>query len=163
MVSYEDIQESDRKYVKLEGTTFFVNTWEKYSLPRKLFNEAKDCTVRAFAEAFNTTYEKAHSHLRKKMGRVNRKGIDFELGFEDSLQNTKVSKLEFKGRVKNGGRGLREVNRMSLGKFCKEYSKGNYIVLVRGHALTVKDGIVYDYKYAPKRQVKFAFKVGGGD
>lgn len=53
----------------------FINILSKYRDIRKQYNEINDCTVVAFAEVFNTSYEKAHRHLKLHCGRVSRKGI----------------------------------------------------------------------------------------
>lgn len=50
-------------------------------------------------------------------------------------------------------------NRVTLKKFIEKHSKGRYYILVRGHALCVKDGVVYDYYPGMRRQVTFAARV----
>ena len=40
--------------------------------------------------------------------------------------------------------------------FCEQYNKGTYIVIVRKHALTIKDGIVIDnpnYRFTGYRRI----------
>jgi len=62
-----------------------------------------------------------------------------------------------KAKVKIGPYGTTE--RINLRKFCEKHNKGRYYILVRGHALCVKDGVVHDYKDGPRRFVTFAARV----
>lgn len=114
----------------------------------KQFREHNDCTVKAFAKVFNTTYEKAHNHLKNSCGRINRKGVWITRVLPQSLKKTKF-------KVGPYDRG----NRIQLNKFCEKHSVGRYYVCVKGHAIAVIDGVVYDYCDKPRRQVIWAMRV----
>lgn len=117
---------------------------------RLLYRERNDCTVIAFAIIFKVTYDKAHRHMKESCGRVNRKGIRTKNVLPPSIPHVK-----FRVRSFNKESG----NATTLGRFIKDHPVGRYYVCVRGHALAVVDGVVYDYYYGPKRQVKWVMRV----
>ena len=136
-------------------------------------NEKNDCAVRAFANAFNVTYDVAHEFAADKFARKAKKGVKNmfrtlnELGFAtfDLFSNTLFPETRTYGihplaRSKNGklvntDYTHKEVNH-TVKTFCAQYNKGTYIVLVAKHALTVKDGIVIDnpnYRFTGYRRI----------
>lgn len=116
---------------------------------RDKLKEHNDCTVIAWAECFDSTYENAHAWL-KKHGRRHRKGM-YEKDIISALNACKKAKIKI-GPYNNQ-------NRISLSKFLQAHPKGRYFVCSRGHAYCVKDGVVYDYKEGLRRQVVFAARV----
>ena len=124
-------------------------------------NEKNDCAVRAFANAFNISYDVAHKFAEDKFARKAKKGVKnmfqtlTELGFAtfDLFSNTlfpetRVYSLHPLARSKSGklvntDYTHKEVNH-TVKTFCAKYNKGTYIVIVSKHALTIKDGIVID-------------------
>ena len=114
----------------------------------KAMKENNDCTVKALALALNTSYAKAHAHLKRFCGRPDRKGIVSRDVLPQSFKNTKH-------RV--GPYTIR--NKVTLKKFCELHPQGRYYVSVRGHAIAVVDGVVYDHSDRPRRQVTFAIRV----
>ena len=119
-------------------------------------SEKNDCLVRAFANAFNVTYDVAHSFTAKKFKRKFRKGakmtastlsklgkVSFDL-FQDTLfPITKEYKLKFVDNPINASYTHKKVS-YTVKTFCQNYGIGTYIVLVNKHALVIKDGIVVD-------------------
>ena len=119
-------------------------------------SEKNDCFVRAFANAFNVTYDIAHKFIAEKFERKFRKGakmtidklsklgkVSFEL-FKDSLfPVTKEYNLKCVNKPINREYTHKRVN-YTVKTFCAKYSKGTYIVLVNKHALVIKNGIVVD-------------------
>ena len=118
-------------------------------------SERNDCVVRALASAYDLPYETAHSFVSKRFSRKNRQGTrNFGLkmntiGEKGEPINGKVLKiigekytfgytLSYKVKVK----GCLEKRRMTVGTFTKQNQKGTYIMMVRGHAFTIKDGVV---------------------
>lgn len=111
--------------------------------------ERGDCTVMAWCNTFDCSYEKAYKYL-SKYGRNYRRGM--KIGqIKDALSACKIAKVRFGPYDRK--------NKISLSKFCKQHNKGRYYVLVSGHALCVKDGIIYDWKEGSRRQVCFAARV----
>jgi hypothetical protein len=86
----------------------------------------------------------------KKHGRQHRKGMKLD-EIHAALKSCTKAKVKFGPYTQK--------NKIVLSKFVKQHSKGRYYVLVRGHALCVKDGVVHDYKDGPSRQVTFACRV----
>ena len=119
-------------------------------------SEKNDCAVRAFANAFNITYDIAHSFTAETFKRKFRKGtynvynalnelgkVSFDL-FQDSLfPITKEYNLKAIKNPINREYTHKKVS-YTVKTFCSKYSKGTYIVIVHKHALCVKDGIVID-------------------
>ena len=119
-------------------------------------SEKNDCVVRACANAFNVTYDIAHSFTAETFKRKAKKGtkkvystlkelgkVSFDL-FQDSLfPITKEYKLKAIKNPINREYTHKKVS-YTVKTFCSKYSKGTYIVLVNKHALTIKNGIVID-------------------
>jgi len=115
-----------------------------------------DCVVRACANAFNVTYDIAHSFTAETFKRKFRKGtynvystlkelgkVSFDL-FQDSLfPITKEYKLKAIKNPINTSYTHKKVS-YTVKTFCSKFSKGIYIVIVHKHALCIKDGIVID-------------------
>ena len=136
-------------------------------------NEKNDCAVRAFANAFNITYNMAHEFAATKFDRKPKKGVKgmfvklSKLGFAqfdmfaDSLfPETRVYSLHpltrsKTGKVVNHSYTHKEVSH-TVKTFCAEFNKGTFIVMVAKHALVIKDGIVIDnpnYKFTGYRRI----------
>tara|TARA_R100001509_G_scaffold4649_1_gene2935 strand:- start:180 stop:662 length:483 start_codon:yes stop_codon:yes gene_type:complete len=120
-------------------------------------SETNDCVVRAVANAFNISYDKAHEFAANKLGRKPRKGVQntfnklnnlgvnvkFKL-FEDTLfPETKTFKLKCTSNPINTEYKHKKV-KFTVKTFCSKFSKGTYIILVKDHALTIKNGVVID-------------------
>ena len=57
-------------------------------------------------------------------------------------------------RYMSDRRGIKTLN-----QFVKRYPKGRFHVTVRGHALAVIDGVVYDWKHSGKRRIVGAWEI----
>ena len=136
-------------------------------------NEKNDCSVRAFANAFNISYDVAHEFAADKFKRKAKKGTRnmfqtlAELGFAtfDLFSNTLFPETKTysihpiarnkDGKVVNTDYTHKTVNH-TVKTFCNKFNKGTYIVIVKNHALTIKDGIVIDnpnYKFEGYRRI----------
>ena len=125
-------------------------------------NEKNDCAVRAFANAFNITYNNAHTFAAEKFARKAKKGVkgffitlsqlgfaSFDL-FEDSLfpetRTFSIHPLKRNNKrigIVNTDYTHKTVNH-TVKTFCSKFNKGTFLVTVSNHALTIKDGIVID-------------------
>lgn len=105
-------------------------------------SENRDCVVRAFAAAFDIEYDKAHKFVSKEFGRQFRKGTPrfnstmVKLADSGRKLNYKKIKTISSTEMKNGS------SRMTVGSFVKDWDKGTYIIVITGHAFTVRDGQV---------------------
>ena len=136
-------------------------------------NEKNDCAVRAFANAFNISYDVAHAFTADKFKRKAKKGTRnmfktlAELGFAtfDLFSNTLFPETRTfsihpltrskTGKVVNHAYKHKEVSH-TVKTFCAEFNKGTFIVIVAKHALTIKDGIVIDnpnYRFEGYRRI----------
>lgn len=111
--------------------------------------ERSDCSVLAWAKAFNCTYEQAHKYL-KRHGRKNRRGSTLDI-LEDCFNGVK------KRPIKKGP--YTRKNRITVNQFLKRHPKGNYYVVVRKHAFAIVDGIIQDWKEGKRRQITSAWRV----
>jgi hypothetical protein len=140
-------------------------------------SETNDCVVRAFASAFEVSYDKAHTYVKEKFGRKDRKGTYgtvFKLNkmVENKTQvnykrvksvgktvgNQDLKTLEYEVKVK----GQKVKRKMTVGTFIKQNPKGTFFILVSGHAFTIKDGVVignYEDAVKTKKIMKFAFEI----
>ena len=134
----------------------FTNGYDVTKGSKLAAGEKNDCAVRAFANAFNITYDVAHEFTAKEFKRKARKGthgvfttlkalggVTFELFSNTLFPETKTYKLKCVNEPINKDYTHKEV-KYTVKTFCAKYSKGTYIVLVNKHALTIKDGIVID-------------------
>jgi hypothetical protein len=138
--------------------------------------ETNDCVVRAFASAFEVSYDYAHKYVRENFNRINRQGTygtvhKMSQIAEDRRQinykkvkclgtksNTGIHDLRYPVKTKDG-----VVKReMTVGTFAKQNPVGTFFILVSRHAFTIKDGVVignWEDSQKKKRVVKFAFQV----
>tara|TARA_B100001094_G_scaffold216126_1_gene210233 strand:+ start:112 stop:591 length:480 start_codon:yes stop_codon:yes gene_type:complete len=118
--------------------------------------ETNDCVVRAVANAFNVSYDIAHKFASDNLGRKSRRGVMDVFGkikglgdvtfklFENTLfPETKTFKLKCTSNPINTEYKHKKV-KFTVKTFCSKFSKGTYIVLVKNHALTIKNGVVID-------------------
>lgn len=107
----------------------FVCTLDWFKIDRGLKRENGDCAVRAIASGFGIAYNKVHDILAG-FGRVTGNGT--------SLGQMKDAIIEIAGKdVECQKSGI------TVKQALKHYSKGNFIVVVRGHAFSIKDGVIY--------------------
>jgi hypothetical protein len=127
----------------------FVYNYPKYSEDQKKFHETNDCTVVTMAEVLGVEYHVAHKIMRERFKRKNRHGAFMQrTDFVQAMGEYKVAKGPYS-----------KSNKISLAQFCKKHPVGRFYVLVRGHALAVIDGVVYDHSEKPRRMVYNAWRV----
>ena len=118
--------------------------------------EKNDCAVRAFANAFQITYDTAHKFAEDVFGRKARRGtqnvfnklnelkeVTFDMFADTLFPESKTYNLVGVNAPINADYTHKPVA-FTVKTFCAKYNKGTFIVLVNKHALTVKDGIVID-------------------
>jgi hypothetical protein len=115
-------------------------------------SESNDCVVRAFATAFDLEYDDAHQKVKKIFGRNSRKGT---MGFHYGMNMMDKNKTTINGRTITRithehntmlyyvtVKDLKTLRNTTTSYFLKKYPVGTYIVTVRGHAFTIKDGVI---------------------
>ena len=135
-------------------------------------SEDNDCVVRALAAATEVTYNEAHSFVAEKFGRKPKKGT---FNFNHTLDRLKrEGKVLGKTFTKIGderskylpgedyiqpatyymNNGVLVKRQMTFKTFVKQYPKGTYLLTVRGHAFSVKDGVVVGGNYSDATQLR---------
>jgi hypothetical protein len=123
-----------------------------YSDSKIAQSETNDCVVRAIASAFEMHYDEAHDFVASNWFRRNREGTRNFIGGMRSMVDKGVlingksfSNLgdqhgHMKYDVKVKGQIVKR--NMTTGTFIKKFPKGRYVVVVRGHAFSIIDGVV---------------------
>jgi hypothetical protein len=142
-----------------------VNYSDKPQLAQDL-NESNDCFVRALAISANISYNEAHGIAEELFNRKTGEGTQNV----ESIIRSKEGRNYFAHR----GIELEDVNHTYINKrdkkvyprnirgFYNRYKNGTFLVLVRKHALVIKDGIVMDWPIQSKkigRTVEAAYRV----
>jgi hypothetical protein len=139
--------------------------------------EIGDCVVRAFASAFEVSYDYAHKYVAEEFNRKPRKGTFFTatklVRMCDNGVSVNSKKVHPVGNRKNDMminslcydvkvKGEVRKRQMTVGTFVKQNPKGTFFVLVKGHAFTIKDGVVignWDDAVKTKRPMRCAFEI----
>ena len=108
------------------------------------------CTVVAFMAVFDTDFRTANNWLCIKVGRKIRRGMLTSQVQDIFPQLTKYN-------YKKGPYSSQ--NRVTIKQFMEKHSKGRYYCLVRGHAIAIVDGELYDFKEGLRRQITSAWRV----
>lgn len=121
-------------------------------------SETNDCVVRAIASAFEIEYDRAHSFVKETFFRKDRKGTYNFIGGMNKIarERTRIGRKTCKSvgkpHVNNPSfytlsydvkvKGQKVTRQMTVGTFIKKYPIGTFVVCVRGHAFSIKDGVV---------------------
>lgn len=111
-----------------------------------------DCVVGAFAFLFfKNDYEKAEAYVSQNMDRKEKDGVStFLLVGHLSLGQIgpkKVERLGVDGDIhslsQNVNSRTKKPCKMTVGAFLKQFPKGSYFLIVKGHCFAVKDGEIF--------------------
>lgn len=155
-VSYNDNHSYTTKKVKDE---YFVDNTkiDGYQKSKIAKLETNDCFVRSVMSAFDVSYDEAHDFVRRNFYRENRKGTfvvnninrvvacgvtlngkKFKfVGKHPKKTNYPSTKILYNPKYGNTKRGF------TVAPFLENFSSGTYIILVKQHAMAVKDGVLY--------------------
>ena len=115
--------------------------------------ERADCTVATLASSFDIPYDEAHSLAEKFFKRKPKRGpMSTDVISAMAKLNTSQEKINGKAVTKiftvptkeykcNGKIVTRKTRVKS---FIKDHPKGTFFTIVKGHALTIKDGVMID-------------------
>jgi hypothetical protein len=98
--------------------------------------ESNDCTVRAAAVALDMPYYKVHEAF-SKAGRKPGRGVCLDV-VDSVLKALKGDKIRT-----TGFEWFRE-HRMTLSALIRKHPKGRFVVVKRGHAFALIDGVAHD-------------------
>jgi hypothetical protein len=108
-------------------------------------SESNDCVVRAFASSCDVDYDRAHYFVKEKFKRQNRKGTpNFYSTMRAliNLYNVRLNSKRFEEKDLTDLKVENKTKSATVGQFLKKYKTGTYLVVVRGHAFTIKEGVV---------------------
>ena len=142
-----------RKMIKDE---FFCNTNKmvrgKCSIAKE---ETNDCVVRAFMVAFDIPYKSAHSWVKNKFKREDRRGT-YTLKYLNSVMGSvkngkRTSLMGFSPKHKTSYRKgkiltnpkYKKPTGYTVKSFMEQFPEGRYVLIVKGHALSLVDGVLY--------------------
>ena len=152
------------------SSTEFIKGAKESSLAK---SENNDCVVRAIASAAEMDYDSAHQFVKETFNRKNGKGT-FGLG-------TGMNLLSKNGKQINGKnvqiiseehntmlyyvvvKGVKKLRATTTATFIKKHPIGSYVVVVKGHAFTIKDGVVignFNDGKKMKKHIIWAWKIG---
>lgn len=132
-----------------------------YQNSSKSIIERNDCVVRALTETFNLNYDEAHLFAEKNLNRKPRKGVAMTANklTELSQKNTTINNFSihavpnkeityFGTKTKIGmlNGDEKELHRMTVGMFLRLKKVGRYLILVKGHAFSIVDGVIIGNK-----------------
>ena len=156
----------------------YLNVNQKYSSFNSELakNEKSDCVVRSVASAAEVTYNVAHDFCKNVFGRIDKRGTN-NMNIVTQMLKAETEGLEI-GNKKFGVRvlGKKEIKnryklqneiiwrKKTLKSFIASHMKGTYLVMIANHALTVKDGEVYDWttnRFKPTTKVLSAYELIG--
>ena len=121
---------------------------------RTLPNETNDCVVRALSLAFNVEYPIVHK-LCATVGRKPNRGM-FPVQTDQAIKHLSGNKSAEMDRLPRG-------KRQTLTTFAKDNPKGKWIVVKRGHAVALIDGVYHDIGTdvgLPRSLVKSYYRAG---
>ena len=143
-------------------------------------SEANDCVVHAIAKAFDINYDVSHAFCRGFFNRKNRGGtraVELMLKKVWRLFDKHISQIgmsyqsDYEGFWSRDGKkmvwpykvkGVTKYAKYTVGKFLKDYPKGTYLILIKGHVFTIIDSVVYGNQEdarSLKVRIKSVFKV----
>jgi hypothetical protein len=129
-------------------------------------SECNDCFVRAVASSFDCPYDTAHAWVKEKFGRKDKKGtmwVSSKMATmsskEETFNDKSVKTIE---NLRSYDNIKYKMKRTTLNQFIKKYPTGTYILIVKGHAFTLKNGAVIGNKgdaTSMKKIVHDAFQI----
>jgi hypothetical protein len=128
----------------------------------QLNKDTNNCTVLALAATTGVSYDEAYNIAKNIWLRKSKKGVrtnTLNSYFTNDLYAKKIDTKKVY-HIKHSNKDV--VCKMTVGTFAKEYPKGNYYVLVSGHALAINDGKILDHANLipkSKRIIKHAWKI----
>ena len=127
------VKELDLKFIKLMNGN---HRWHKYN-PNPKSRNIGDCTLRSYCAAFGITWEKAFD-IASRVAKANSSMVQYV--------SDKVLVEEFGCTVDENynKKKVKGKDRITVNNFAMTHPYGTYILHVRQHQVTVKDGEYWD-------------------
>ena len=132
-------------------------------IKEKSINDRNYCTVMASSIAFNTSFEYMQD-LYFDLGRRRFRGCYFSDIIEGLAKKFKCNLTTYKRGYKSYFNEKNYNDHLNIPRLtpnnANEYlTKGNYILSIRGHVLSLKNGIIEDWSRGKKHQVRTIYKI----
>lgn len=145
---------------------------KEVTLSKHYAGETNDCVVRAISSALDITYGEAHEFSKNTYNRQYRNGVLFPhlQRVNDNFSKTKevvfgktfteivyepvtVKRIQRETLYTDGytydktltlySQKNNKYSQMTTGSFLRKYQKGTFLISVRGHLFTIKDGVIF--------------------
>lgn len=103
--------------------------------------ETNDCVVKSIASALNIEYEVAHEYAKENLGRRDRRGVQntiHQIQDLGTLMGNEIKVMLDPVYPQVNGR----ISKLTVGRVLEQYTSGTYLIAVKGHMFTIKDGVV---------------------
>jgi hypothetical protein len=165
------------KVKKIKDSYFKDTYFTTRSISSLAKSEKNDCVVRAFMVALDVTYEQAHSWVSNKFYRRDRQGTYTSQYLKNVIgavkNGKKISIFGFSPSMsyhdlansKNLLVNTKYAKQTSytVQSFMEEYPKGRYVIFVKGHALSLIDGVLYanasEQHNGFRRRINYVLKI----
>ena len=132
-------------------------------IKEKSINDRNYCTVMASSIAFNTSFEYMQD-LYFDLGRRRFRGCYFSEVIETLAEKFKCNLTTYKKSYRGYFNAKNNADFLNMPRLTPNNAngylpKGNYILSVRGHVLSLKNGIVEDWSRGKKHQVNTIYKI----
>lgn len=129
--------------------------------------EHNDCAVKALAVTTGFSYDDCHAFFELHGRKRGRGTFCYEILTGTSYKQAEKAFPELGFKVtRNGGFPLPAspspdwvLDSTTLRSFCRSHPVGAYFITVRRHALSVRDGVIYDYTCGDLRRICDVWKV----
>ena len=124
----------------------------RYTVIERNGQGEKSFEIKSIASATGMDYDSAHQFVKETFCRKNGKGTS---GFHYTMNMMTKNGNKINGKSVEKiteehntmlyyvvVKGVKKLRSTTTGSFIKKYSKGTYVVTVKGHAFTIKDGVV---------------------
>lgn len=116
-------------------------TYEAIKTSYAYLNDKGCCSVISMATACNIPFEQAQD-LLKSVGRKHGKGVQMTQILNAYKKRKKVLQPVHENYKKIG---VQSKHLKTISQTCREFNKGTYVLSVRGHILTIKNGVPQDW------------------
>lgn len=143
----EYVNDLGLKFIKLMNGN---HRWKKYN-PNPLNKNVRDCTFRAYCAAFDITWDEGFDtavKFAKQLKQLPNEGKVMDMVIE-----------HYGGSIDEEYKNKKRGERLTVNQFAMSHPYGIYILCVRGHMVTIKNGEYYDTWDSGDKKVSRAFVI----
>lgn len=146
--------EVTRKKIKDENFRDYRKIGHSHSELSKI--EKNDCAVRAFMAALDLSYDESHKFVEEKLNRNRFKGTHVQKYINNILNyqknGYKITMMGYHPKYAYRTNKLlvnpkyKKTTGYTVKSFMEQHPVGRYVIIVKGHALALVDGVYYGNK-----------------